>query len=285
MTEHSTPQDEAEALTGPERRPLPKKIWIGASIVLVFILMAALAPWIAPHDPIAQDIPNRFANPGAGYLLGTDELGRDVLSRLIHAGRIDLPVGFLAAFLPMVLGTVFGLLAGYFGRWVDTIVMRTADLIQAFPIYIFLIAIVFALGSGVRSILIAFTAVAWVLYARLIRGEVLRIRNLDYMQAARGLGLSHLRIIFRHVLPNAGKQTVIYFMSDIVLAIVTLAALSYFGLGIRPPTADWGAMIADGQPFLRTQWWLAVLPGVVIVVFGTGLSLIADGLDDHMRDA
>jgi len=276
--------DRAELEATIPSRPWPKKVFVGLAIVALFVLIAIFAPVIAPHDPHLQDIPNKLASPSAAHLLGTDDLGRDVLSRIIFAARVDLPIGFAAALFPLIVGTALGALAGYFGGWVDMIVMRTADVVQAFPIYIFLIALVFALGPGPRSILIAFTVIAWVLYARLIRGEILRIRGREYVEAARVLGYSHTRILSRHVLPNAGKQTLIYFGSDIVIAIITLAALSYFGLGIQPPTPEWGAMIADGQRFLRTQWWLAVVPGLVIVILGTGLSLISDGLDERMLD-
>ncbi len=277
--------DRAELEATTPHRPWPRKVFVGLAIVALFILIAVFAPVIAPYDPNAQDIPNKLAAPSAEHRLGTDELGRDVLSRVIYATRVDLPIGFAAALFPLIVGTFLGALAGYFGGWVDTIVMRVADVVQAFPIYIFLIALVFALGPGPRSILIAFTVIAWVLYARLIRGEILRIRGREYVQAAKVLGFSHARVLGRHILPNAGKQTLVYFGSDVVIAIITLAALSYFGLGIQPPTPEWGAMIADGQRFLRTQWWLAVVPGLVIVVLGTGLSLISDGLDERMMDA
>ena len=266
------------------RRRLPRKFWIGAVIVALYVLMALLAPWIAPHDPDAQDVVNRLADPSWNHPVGTDELGRDVLSRLIFAARIDLTVGFLGALLPMVVGTALGALAGYAGKWVDVVVMRTADVVQAFPAYILIIALVFALGQGAGTILLAFTLTVWVIYARIVRDEILRVRGLDYVQAARAAGLPHTRIIARHVLPNTISQTVVYFATDILFAILALAAFTFIGLGIPPPDAEWGGMIEGGKEFLRDQWWLTAAPGVALSVLGLGFMLMGDGLDDWIAE-
>ncbi len=264
-------------------RKLPKKVWVGAAIVALYILVALLAPLLAPYDPLAINPVNKLASPSAEHLLGTDELGRDVLSRMLHAFRTDLPLGFLGAFLPAILGTVLGALAGFFGRWVDTAIMRTADVVQAFPAYILVIVLVFAMGQGARSIIVAFTILAWVIYARIIRSEVLRVKDLDYVHAARVAGLRRLRILRVHVFPNVINQTLVYLPNDIVFATLALAAFSFLGLGIPPPTPEWGAMIADGQPFIRTNWWLATVPGLVIVGLGLGLSLMGEGLEEGLR--
>lgn len=278
----------AEPVQGPldERRfwqKLPRKVWVGLGIVIVYILVALLAPILAPYDPLAIDPVNQLASPSGEHLLGTDQLGRDVFSRLIHATRVDLPIGFLGAIFPMIAGTILGALAGFFGRWTDTVIMRTADVVQAFPAYILVIVLVFAMGQGARSILVAFTVLAWVIYARIVRGEVLRVRGLDYVDAARVAGLGRLRILRAHVMPNAFNQTLIYLPNDIVFATLALAAFSFLGLGIPPPTPEWGAMIAEGQPFIRTNWWLATVPGLVIVVFGLGISLIGEGLEEGLH--
>ena len=262
---------------------MPKKVWVGAAVVMVYVLIALLAPLLAPHDPLAIDPVNKLASPTADHLLGTDELGRDVLSRLIYAARIDIPIGFLGALLPAIVGTILGAMAGFFGRWVDTIIMRTADVVQAFPAYILVIVLVFALGPGPKSIIIAFTVLAWVIYARIIRSEVLRVKNLDYVQAARVAGLRKMRILRVHVFPNVINQTLVYLPSDIIFATLALAAFSFLGLGIPPPTPEWGAMIADGQPFIRTNWWLATVPGLGIVGLGLGLSLMGEGLEEGLR--
>lgn len=268
----------AESVRVRRARP-PAMVWVGLSIVVVYVLAAAFAPAIAPADPLAQNVSNALASPSWQHLLGTDELGRDVLSRLIWAARIDLLIGFLGAALPAVLGTVLGALAGYFGGWVDTLVMRVSDLVQAFPSYILVIALVFVLGAGPVSILVSMTVVSWVAYVRLIRTEMLRVRESDYIAAATVSGFSKQRILWRHAFPNAIGQSLVYLPSDIVAATLGLAALSFLGLGIQPPSPEWGAMIAEGQPFIRDQWWLATVPGLVIVVFGLGLSMVGEGVE------
>jgi peptide/nickel transport system permease protein len=262
---------------------MPRKVWVGAAIVMVYVLVALFAPLLAPHDPLMIDPVNKLASPSADHLLGTDELGRDVFSRILYAARVDIPIGFLGALLPAVVGTFLGALAGYFGRWTDTIIMRTADVVQAFPAYILVIVLVFALGQGARSIIIAFTVLAWVIYARIIRSEVLRVKDLDYVHAARVAGLRRSRILRVHVFPNVISQTIVYLPSDIVFATLALASFSFLGLGIPPPTAEWGAMIADGQAYIRTNWWLATVPGLVIVGLGLGLSLVGEGLEEGLR--
>lgn len=262
---------------------LPKKVWVGLVIVTIYVLIALFAPLIATHDPLAIDPVNKLASPSSEHLLGTDELGRDAFSRVVYAARVDLPIGFLGAVFPMLVGTLLGAFAGFYGRWVDTVVMRTADVVQAFPAYILVIVLVFALGPGARSILVAFTVLAWVVYARIIRGEILRVRDLDYVHAARVAGLGKLRILRVHVMPNAISQTLIYLPNDIVFATLALAAFSFLGLGIPPPTPEWGAMIADGQLYIRTNWWLATVPGLVIVVLGLGISLVGEGLEETLH--
>jgi peptide/nickel transport system permease protein len=266
----------------PELRQLPRKVWVGAGIVAAFVLVALFAPLLAPYDPLAQDPANGLASPSGEHPLGTDELGRDVLSRLIYATRVNLPVGLLAALLPFLLGTVIGIAAGFFGGWSDTVAMRTSDVVQAFPSYILVIALVFVLGPGAGSILIAFTVLGWVLYARIVRTEVLRVRQADYVKAARVLGLPTRRIIVQDVFRNSIGPSIVFLPADIVFATLALAAFSFLGLGIPPPTAEWGSMIADGQAYIRDQWWLATVPGLVVIALGLGYSLIGEGLEEGM---
>lgn len=261
---------------------MPAKFWVGAVIVVIYVLLALLAPVVAPHDPNAQDVVNRLAGPSWDHLSGTDELGRDVFSRLLYAARVDLTVGFLGALLPLLVGTAVGALAGYIGGWVDAAIMRVADVVQAFPPYILMIALVFALGQGAGTILLAFALTVWVIYARLVRDEILRVRGLDYVHAAMASGLPRRRIIVRHVLPNTMSQSLVYFTTDILFAILALAAFSFIGLGIPPPTAEWGAMIEGGKEYLRDSWWLTVSPGVALSVLGLGFMLLGDGLDDWL---
>ncbi|WP_433830100.1 ABC transporter permease [Actinoplanes sp. CA-015351] len=259
------------------------KLWIGAGVVGLYVLAAILAPWIAPHDPLAQDVVSALQGPSAAHLLGTDELGRDQLSRILMAARIDLPVAALATVLPCLLGTALGVICGYFGGWFDAIVMRISDLLQAFPMYILMIVLVFSLGPGVRSLLISFTAVGWVVYARLVRAEVLRIRQTEYVTAAITAGFGAPRVIVRHVLPNTLRQTLIYLTSDLVFAVTALAAFSFLGFGIQQPTPEWGSMIAAAQPYITTQALLTVVPGLVITVLALGFALLGDALQERKR--
>ncbi|MBZ0130189.1 MAG: ABC transporter permease [Rhodobacteraceae bacterium] len=263
-----------------QRRPLTPKLKAGLCILGIYVLMGVFGPMLLPFDPDKSDILSRLQAPSAQHWLGTDQLGRDFLIRLLFAIRIDLPVAFAASFVPMIIGTALGAIAGYYGRLTDTIVSRAADLVQAFPVYVFLLVLVFAMGSGATSFIIAASAIAWVGYARLTRGEVLRLREMEFVAAARVTGLPESRILLTHVLPNALPQTVIYFMSDVVMMVLVLSSLSFLGVGIQPPTAEWGRMIAEGQPFLRSHWWLAAAPGLMVMVFGIGLSMIGDGLDE-----
>jgi peptide/nickel transport system permease protein len=255
----------------------------GASILGVIVALAALAPVASWHDPIQQDLLHILQGPSWSHPLGTDELGRDVWARLLYGARTDLRVAFLAVLFPFVIGTVIGLLAGYFGGWVDTVSNWFVNVVVAFPFYVLIIALVFALGSGTRNIYIAITIVGWVSYTRIVRGEVLVAKRREYVLAARAGGLSNARIIGRHLLPNVITQAIVFAMSDIVLDILAIVTLGYLGLGVQPPTADWGKMIADGQTYLTTRWELSTIPGIAVVITALGLSLLADGLADLLR--
>lgn len=252
----------------------------GIVIVGLLVLAALLAPVLSPYDPIKQDLANALAPPSSTHLLGTDKFGRDVLSRLLWGARVDLRVGFIAVLIPFVIGTVVGGVAGYFGGWLDTVLMRIVDVFFAFPFYVMVIVLVFVLGSGEASIYIAIAAVSWVSYAKIVRGEVLVAKEQDYVVAARLGGLSHARILVRHIGPNVLSQAIIYGMSDIVMDIMAIVTLGYLGLGIAPPTAEWGSIISDGQEFITTQWQQATIPGLAVVVTSLGLSWLGDGLSD-----
>ena len=252
----------------------------GAIIVLALIIASLAAPWIARYDPTAQDLLHAYAHPSSEHWLGTDGLGRDVYSRLIYAGRVDLLTAFFAVFFPFWIGIAAGCIAGYYGGFADTAVMRLVDVVVAFPFIVLVLALVFVLGPGQRSIIIAITVVGWVSYARIARGEILVQKRLDYVLAARAAGLSDARIIGRHLLPNVITQAIVFSMSDIVLSVLAIVTLSYLGAGIPPPTADWGSMIADGESLITTQWQIATFPGFAILLTGLGLSLLGDGLAD-----
>ena len=259
------------------------KLRIGLGIVALYVLVAIFAGLLAPYGPNSEDLFHPLADPSAQHLLGTDGVGRDVLSRLIYASRIDLSVAVAAVAIPAVIGTAIGLAAGFYGRLLGGLAMRLADLVLAFPVYVLVLAVVAVLGPGAKSIIIASSALGWVIYARLVRGEVLRVKSLDYVLAARAGGLPRRRVLLGHVLPNVIAQPVIYLTSDLVILILALSALTFLGVGIPAPTAEWGAMISDAAPFLRVRPWLIIPPGLAVVVLGVGLSLIADALADRLK--
>jgi len=250
----------------------------GVILVGLIVLVAVFAPAIAPHNPIHQNLTHLLQNPGAGHPLGTDQFGRDVLSRILVGTRTDLEIALGAVFLSVLIGGSLGLLAGYVGGVFDTVVMRIVDVVMAFPFYVLIITLVFVLGSGMASIYGALVGVGWVSYARIVRGETLIARNQDYVLAARQTGLSGRRVLFRHILPNVITQPIVYAMSDILNVVLTIVTLGFLGLGVQPPTPEWGSMIADGSAFLTTHWTLATFPAIAVIITGFGFSLLGDGI-------
>jgi peptide/nickel transport system permease protein len=252
-----------------------------AGLVLfgLIVLAAICAPLLTSYDPIRQDLNEAFLAPGSsGHLLGTDALGRDVLSRLLYGARVDLRVGVLAVISPFIIGSVLGLISGWFGGWVDTIIGRVVDIVIAFPFLVLVIALVFAMGPGTTSIYTAITLVGWVAYCRIVRGQVLIAKEQEYAMAARASGLPTWRILFRHLMPNVVLQAVVFSMSDIVLTLLAIVTLGFLGLGVPPPTPDWGTMIQEGQQFIMTKWYMSTIPGLAVVITGLALALIADGI-------
>lgn len=256
---------------------------IGGSLIGAVVLVAILAPLITTYSPVQLHVQNALQGPSARHWLGTDQLGRDVWSRLVYGAQADLRVAFLVEVFPFCIGTVLGCLAAYFGGWIDAVIMRAVDVVMAFPFYVLIIALVFVLGPGALSIYVAFTIISWIWYARLIRSEVLVAKQQEYVAAARVMGFSHLRVIGRHILPNVITQAIVFATSDIVLNILGIVTLGFLGLGIQPPTPEWGQMIASGQQFITTDWQLATIPGIAVVISALGLSLLADGLSDVLR--
>jgi peptide/nickel transport system permease protein len=270
------------------RRRGRRRNWplIAGATILGLVLVACLgAPLLTSYDPIAQDILNQGAQPFTpGHLLGTDApFGRDMLSRLLYGGRVDLLIGFGGTGVTIVVGTIIGLLSGYFGGKLDAVLMRIVDVFFAFPFFVLVLAIVAALGAGLLNLFIAIWAVGWVSYARIIRGETLVAKQQEYVLAARALGYGNLRIMVRHILPNVFSAAVIFAMADAVGNILLGAALGYLGLGVPEPQPEWGTMIADGQNYMVSAWWVPTIPGLAIVVVGVGLSLLGDGLADVLR--
>jgi peptide/nickel transport system permease protein len=255
----------------------------GVAVLGAIVLLALLAPVVSWHSATEQDLLHILQGPSWSHPFGTDELGRDVWSRLVYGARTDLQVAFLAVLFPFTIGTAIGLVAGYYGGLIDTVTNWLVNIVVAFPFYVLIIALVFVLGSGTRNIYIAITMVGWVSYTRIVRGEVLVAKRREYVLAARAGGLSDARIILRHLLPNVITQAIVFAMSDVVLDILAIVTLGYLGLGVQPPTPDWGRMIADGQTYLTTHWELSTVPGVAVVITALGLSLLADGLADLLR--
>lgn len=266
----------------PARRRLSVTLISGLLITLLWLLIALCAPWLAPYDPLAHDLTATFQAPGAEHWLGTDNYGRDILSRLIFGTRIDLQMGILGVLFPFIIGNIIGVLSGYFGGLTDTVLMRLLDITIAFPFFVLVIAIISVLGPGLNSFYIALALVGWVSYARLTRSQVLVLKHSDFILAARVMGYSPLRIMLRHLLPNAITPAVVFSMTDVVLVVLLGSSLSYIGLGAQPPAAEWGVMIAEGQAFIATAWWMCVFPGLAIVLLALGFSLLADGLAERL---
>lgn len=248
----------------------------------LIVLCALCAPLLTRYDPTAQNLSQAFVGPGSpAHPLGTDSLGRDVLSRLLYGARVDLRVGVLAVVSPFVLGSLIGLVSGWFGGWLDTIIGRIVDMVTAFPFLVLVIALVFAMGPGTTSIYTAITLVGWVAYCRIVRGQVLLAKEQEYAMAARASGLPTWRILLRHLLPNVILQAFVFSMSDIVLTLLAIVTLGFLGLGVPPPTPDWGTMIQEGQQFILTKWYMSTIPGLAVVFTGLALALIADGVVDR----
>lgn len=282
MTEHvSAPHIRMRIF--PNFNKQPPAIYFGLGIVLFWLVVAIFANFISPYDPIWQDYSAVLEGPSATHFFGTDNYGRDIFSRVLYSARIDLQMGIFGVFLPFVLGTFLGLYAGYFGGAVDAVLMRVVDTMLAFPWLILLMAIISVLGNGVHSFYIAIALVGWVAYARLVRAKVLVLRRQDYVTAARNLGYSNMRIVFKHILPNALASSIVFAMSDVVLVLLAGAGISFIGMGVQPPTPEWGVMIAEGQIFITSAWWISAFPGFAIVFLALGFSLLADGLAEKLE--
>jgi peptide/nickel transport system permease protein len=285
MTDVSAPaRSSAFAIVGGEIRSWSPSLKVGSAIMAGIVMAAIFALWIAPFDPNEQDFTAILMPPNLTHPFGTDNLGRDIFSRVIYGARIDLVIGFLTTYVPMTYGVVLGAYAGYLGGRFDGVLMRVIDVAMAFPFLVLIIVILAILGPGIQNIYIAIFIVAWTLYARLARAEMMVERTKDYMTAAEILGFPKSRIIFRHGLPNVINSSIVFSASDFVLNIVLVSALSFIGLGIQPPDPEWGSMISEGRDFMRQAWWIATLPGFAIVLTGTALALIGDGLASRLGE-
>ena len=261
------------------RRPM---LLAGLTILGAFVAMAVFAPLVAPYDPILHDAGAKLQPPSLVHPCGTDNFGWDVLSRVIWGARIDLQIAVIGVVFPFLIGAGIGTVAGFFGGWVDALFMRIIDVVLAFPFLVLMLSIIAILGPGLGSFYIAMALVGWVSYARLIRAQILVLKTQDFAVAAASLGFSRLRIMFRHLLPNALAGSLVFVMSDAVLVLLNGAAISYLGLGVQPPVAEWGVMVAEAQGFITQAWWITLFPGLAIVTLAFGFSLTGDALADLM---
>lgn len=266
-----------------ERFRRNRNLHVGLVLLGVLIAASLVGPLIVPYDPLAIDFGVTLGPPSLAHPFGTDDLGRDVLARVIAAARVDLEVVAICVLLPFLIGSAIGLISGYFGGMIDLLLMRLVDILWAFPFYVLVISIVGALGPSIGNMYLAFTLVVWISFARIVRGEVLLAKELDYVKAASVLGYSRIRIMFRHILPNVITPAIVFMMADVVLTILAVTSLGFLGLGIQPPTPEWGVMIADGRNFIQDGWWISLFPGLAIVLVGVTFTFLGDGLDDFLR--
>jgi len=264
------------------RRP-PRSLISGGLILGLSLIVAIWPSLFAPYDPTTFDYNALLARPSWAHPFGTDSFGRDVLSRVIHAYTIDMQIAIFATIGPFIFGTIVGAFVGYAGGFWESIFGRIVDATITFPFLVLVIAIVSVLGPGLGNMYVAVGVVGWVFYARLVASEIKVQKRLDYADAGKVMGYAPLRIIFRHLLPNAITPAIVYWMTDMALAILLGSSLGYLGLGAQPPAAEWGVQIADGKNFMNTAWWISVFPGVAIVLTGLGFSLAGDGVAELLR--
>jgi peptide/nickel transport system permease protein len=283
----------AQPIAGPSVLTVPREttrrrgrrntaLVVGGIVVGAWVVVAAFAPWLAPHSPMDLDVMNRLEPPGAVHFFGTDEAGRDNFSRVLYGARITMPVAFTVIVLASVFGAGVGAVAGYVGGRVDELLMRVVDIVLAFPPIVLAMAITAALGAGLRNAMLAILLVSWPEFSRLMRGQVLAIKENDYVIAARALGAPGSRVVLVHILPNAFPPIVVKGTLDIGNAIILTAALSFIGLGAVPPAPEWGAMIAAGQGKFE-YWWAATFPGLAILSVVLGFNFLGDGLQDWLN--
>jgi len=255
---------------------------VGTILVLSLFLISAASAWLSPYDPDKPDPRNRLKPPSREHVLGTDSLGRDVLSRMIWGARVSLKVGFVAVGLATSIGLILGAVAGYYGGWVDSMVMRLCDLMLCFPSMFLILAVIAILEPSIWNVMAVIGLTSWMGVARLVRAEFITLKNRDFTLAARALGASDPRIILRHLLPNAMAPVLVAATLGVAGAILTESALSFLGLGVQPPTATWGAMLSDGKDYLSRAWWLSVYPGLAILVTVLSYNLMGEGLRDAL---
>jgi peptide/nickel transport system permease protein len=256
---------------------------LGLALTLAAVVAAVAAPWLSPHDPLRADFVHSLKPPGTpGHALGTDQLGRDLLARVLHGARLALFIGICTVLVTAVVGGLLGLVAGFVERWPSAVVMRIADVQLSFPFILLALTINAIVGLGLRNIILSLSAAGWVVYARVVRGEVLSVKQRDFVQAAAALGVGRTRLLFRHVLPNVAPSIIVVASLQFSQFIVAEAAISFLGFGIQPPTPAWGSMLSESRDFLFVAWWLAAFPGAALALTALGVNLLGDWLRDTL---
>jgi peptide/nickel transport system permease protein len=254
----------------------------GSVIVVLLFIVSLLAPWLAPYDPNAIDLKNVLAPPSGGHPFGTDPLGRDVLSRMIWGAGISLKVGFVATGIAILIGTMVGAVAGYYGRWVDAVIMRFVDIMLCFPAFFLILAVIALLEPSIWNIMIVIGLTGWMGVTRLVRADFISLKERDFVQAARVIGAGDLRIIFLHILPNAMASVLVTATLGVAGAILTESALSFLGIGVQPPTPSWGNILTAGKDNIDIAWWLSFYPGLAILITVLGYNLLGEGIRDAL---
>lgn len=278
---------DATALGKPQARRaarLGAGMWAGILILALVVLATITVNLLGIGRPNKIDLLNTLGGPSWSHPFGTDALGRDVFMRTVYAAGLDIQVGIVTTLAPLAIGMVLGMVSGFFGGWIDAVLMRVMDGLLAFPFIVLIIAFITIFGVGLTGVYVGLTVGSVPFFARLTRGEMLVLREQQFMQAAHTLGYSTRRIVFKHAFPHLVRPNLVFVPSNILGNILTLAALSYLGLGAQPPTPEWGAIIAGGQPYLLTAWWVSTLPGLFVVLVGIGFSLTGEGLAERLRE-
>jgi peptide/nickel transport system permease protein len=254
----------------------------GSALVVLLFVLSVLAPWIAPYDPTAIDLKNILQPPSAAHWFGTDQLGRDVLSRMIWGAQISLKVGFVSTGIAILIGTILGAVAGYYGRWVDAVIMRFVDIMLCFPTFFLILAVIAFLEPSIWNIMIIIGATGWMGITRLVRADFISLKERDFVQAARVIGASDARIIFIHVLPNCMASVLVAATLGVAGAILTESALSFLGIGVQPPTPSWGNILTAGKDNIDIAWWLSLYPGLAILATVLGYNMLGEGIRDSL---
>lgn len=254
----------------------------GSGLVLTLIVTAIVGPMLMPYDPTVGDIMNSLAAPSHAHLLGTDYEGRDMLARVLSGARVALGVSITTVVISLIIGSLLGMVAAYAGGLTGAVIMRILDVVISFPYLVLVIAVLAVLGPGMLSVGVAIAAVDWTTYGRIMYGQVLSVREREYVEACRATGMSPKRILLRHILPNVWMPALVYATLDITQVIVLMSALSFLGLGVQPPNSDWGTMVSDGRAYIYSAWWISTFPGIAIMVTGSCFAILGDGLADTL---